>query len=167
MSDQPLPPAPPPSEWQGQPAPTEPPQSIKTAVNIVWAVVALSVLSTLLRFLYLDQLVEAAGGTELTSAQQDAARTFAVAVAIITLLFFGALWIVFGIFLRKGANWARIVLTVFAVLGLLFGIFGLLSGEQPAIFLLLSLVGLALYGALLYFMWRQESSEYINAHKAR
>ena len=167
MSDQPLTPAPPPSEWQGQPAATEPPPSIKTAVNIVWAVVAVSVLSTILTFLYLDDLVEAAGGANLTATKENAARTGAIVGAIIGFLLFGALWVLLAIFLRKGANWARIVLTVFAVLGLAFGIFGLFAGDQPAILLILSLVQLALYAALLYFMWRKESSEYLTAAKAR
>ena len=165
MSDHPLPPAPPPSEWQGQPAATEPPQAIKTAVTVVWAVVVLSVLSVILTFLYLDDLVEAAG-ENLTSAEQDAARSFAIVVAIITLLVFGALWVVCGVFLRKGANWARIVLTVLSVLGLAFGLFGLFV-DQPAIFLVLGVVELVLYVVLLYFLWRKESTDFINAHRAR
>jgi len=165
MSDNPLPPAPPPSEWQGQPAATEPPQAIKTSVTIVWVVVALSVISTILTFAYLDELVEAAGAN-LTGAEQDVARTGAIVGAIVALVVFGALWVVLGIFLRKGANWARIVLTVLVILGLAFGLFGL-SIEQPTIFVALGVVEMALYVALLYFMWRKESTDFINAHRRR
>jgi len=164
MSDQSLPPAPPPSEWQGQPAPTEPPQSIKTAVNIVWAVVALSVLSTILTFVYLDELVEAVD-TNLTGAERDAARAGGIVGAIIGFVVFGVLPVVLGIYLRKGANWARIVLTVLAVLGVLFGLYGLLAGNQPIALLVLGLIQMVLFVALLYFLWRRESTEYIKAHR--
>jgi uncharacterized membrane protein len=165
MSDYPSMPAPPPSEWQGQPAAIEPPQEIKTAVNIVWAIVAVSVLATILTFLYLDDFVEAAGA-DLTSAEQDAARSGAIVGAIIGFLVFGALWVVLGIFLRKGANWARIVLTVLAGLGILFGIIPLLAGNQPAVLMIVSIVQLVLLVALLYFMWRKESTAYITARKS-
>jgi len=124
-------------------------------------VVALSVITTILTFFYLDDIVEAAG-VELNSPEADDARTGGIIGAIIGFLIFGALWILLGIFLRKGANWARIVLTVLAALGLAIGLFGLL-GEQPAVFLVISIVQMALYVALLVFMWRRESSDYIAA----
>jgi hypothetical protein len=54
---------------------------------------------------------------------------------------------------------------VLAVLALVFGVIGLL-GEQPAIFLVLGILQMALYVALLVFMWRKESSAYIAARKA-
>lgn len=165
MTNDPLPSAPPPSEdRQGRPA-TEPPQAIKTAVTIVWAVLALALLSTILTFVYLDELVSAAAGPDLTSAQESAARTGAIVGSIVGFLLFGALWAILAIFLRKGANWARIVLTILAVLGLVFGAFGLLAG-QPATLLVLGVVQLALYAALVYFMWRRESTAYINAPQA-
>ncbi len=146
------------------PATTEPPPAIKTSVTIIWAVVALSVVSTILTFLYLDDFVEAAG-TDLTGTEQDAARTGAIIGAVIGLLIFGVLWVVLAIFLRKGANWARIVLTVLAVLGLALGVFGLVSGGQPVIFLILGLITMALYVALLYFLWQKESTAYLTAHQ--
>lgn len=163
MSNYPSMPAPPPSDQYGHQGTAEQPQSIKTAVNIVWAVIALSVISTILVFVFLDDVVDAAG-TGLSSAQLDAARSGAIVGAIIGFLVFGALWVLLGIFLRKGANWARIVLTVLASLGLIFGLFGLLTGSQPAILMILTVIQLALYAALLYFMWRKESSIYLTSH---
>ncbi len=163
MSNYPSMPAPPPSDQYGHQGTTEQPQSIKTAVNIVWAVVALSVIGTILVFVFLDDVVDA-GGTGLSSAQLDAVRSAAIVGAIIGFLVFGVLWVVLGIFLRKGANWARIVLTVLASLGLIFGLFGLLTGSQPAILMILTVIQLGLYVALLYFMWRKESSIYLTSH---
>lgn len=158
------PPAPPPPERHGQPTTTEPPPAIKTSVTIIWAAIALSVVSTILSFIYLDDLVEASGGN-LEGADLDAARTGGMIGAAIALLFFGVLWVVLAIFLRKGANWARIVLTVLAVLGIAFVLFSLLAGGQPVIFLIINLVTLALYAALLYFMWQPESTAYLSAAK--
>jgi len=168
MSDQGTYPPPPPAEdhGHGQQAAVEPPPPIKTAVSIVWAVIAVSVLSTILTFVFLDDIVESTG-SQLTDSEYDTARTGAIVGAIVGFLIFGALWVLLGMFLRKGANWARIVLTVLSVLGLIFGVLGLTVGDQPAIFLVLTIVQIALYAALLLFMWRRESSEYISAAKAR
>ncbi len=157
-------PAPPPSDGYGQTA-TEPPPAIKTAVNIIWAVVALSVVGTVMTFVLLDDIVEATGAN-LTQAQEDAARTGGIVGAIIGFLVFGVLWIVLGIFLRKGASWARIVLTVLVGLGLIFGLLGL-TQDQPAALLALTVIQIVLYAALLLFMWRRESSDYIAAQKRR
>jgi hypothetical protein len=148
------------------PASTEPPSAVTTSVNIVWALVALAVVSTILSFVYLDELVETGAGTGLSDAQQDAARAGGIIGAVIGFLIFGALWVALGIFLRKGANWARIVLTVLTVIGLVVGVFGLLAQDQPVLLLIVNLVTLALYGALLYFLWQKESTAYLTAANA-
>lgn len=153
------PPPPPPDNYSGYGTPLtqEPPPSIKTSFNIILAVLALSVLSTILSFVFLDDLVEAAN---VSIADEDAARAGAMIGAVIGFLVFGGLWLLLGVFLRKGRNWARIVLTVLAGLGLALGVVGLL-GEQPTIFLVLSLAQMGLYVALLYFMWRPDSTAYL------
>lgn len=142
----------------------EPPPAIKTSVNIVWAVVALVVLGTILTLLSLDDIVDSVG-TDLTSDERDAARTGAIVGAIVALVIFGGLWTVLAIFLRRGANWARIVLTVLAALGLVLGLLTL-GGNLPAVLLVIRLVQMALYVALIVFMWRPESSQYIAAQRA-
>lgn len=159
-------PPPPPSEGYGQAATVDPPPAIKTSVSIVWAVVALSIVGTILTVLFLDDIIKSAAGANLTSSEEDAARTGAVVGAVVGFVIFGGLWILLGVFLRKGAGWARIVLTVLAALGLLFSLVSL-AGGQPALFLVLSLLQMGLYGALLFFMWKRESSDYIAAQKAR
>lgn len=158
-------PPPPPSEGYGQAVtPAEPPLAIKTSVNIVWALVGLVVLGVILTLLSLDDIVDAVG-TDLTSEERDAARTAAIVGAIVALVIFGGVWTVLAIFLRKGANWARIVLTVLSALGLLLGLLTL--GNLPAVLLVIRLVQLALYVALIVFMWRPESSQYIAGQKTR
>jgi lysylphosphatidylglycerol synthetase-like protein (DUF2156 family) len=166
MSDYGAYPPPPPSEGYGQAVtPAEPPPAIKTSVNIVWAVVALVVLGTILTLLSLDDIVDSVG-TDLTSDERDAARTGAIVGAIVALVIFGGLWTVLAIFLRRGANWARIVLTVLAALGLVLGLLTL-GGNLPAVLLVIRLVQMALYVALIVFMWRPESSQYIAGQRAR
>ena len=165
MSDYGAYPPPPPSEGYGQAVtPAEPPPAIKTSVNIVWAVVALVVLGTILTLLSLDDIVDAVG-VDQTSAERDATRTGTIVGAIVALVIFGGLWTILAIFLRKGANWARIVLTVLAALGLVLGLLTL-GGNLPAVLLVIRLVQMALYVALLVFMWRPESSQYIAAQRA-
>lgn len=41
-----------------QPVTTEPPQSVRTAVTLIWASIGLSVLSTILTFVMLDSIVD-------------------------------------------------------------------------------------------------------------
>ncbi len=166
MSDYGAYPPPPPSEGYGQAVtPAEPPPAIKTSVNIVWALVALVVLSVIITLLSLDDIVDAVG-VDRTSAERDAARTGVIVGAIVALVIFGGLWTILAIFLRKGASWARIVLTVLAALGLILGLLTL-GGNLSAVLLVIRLVQMALYVALIVFMWRPESSQYIAGQRAR
>lgn len=106
-------PTPPPSEGYGATVRPEKPASVKTAVNIIWVLVALSVLSTILTFVYLDDIVDgvlAQSGASATT--RSAARTGAIGGAILGLVISVVLYVVLAIFLAKGHNWARIVLTV-------------------------------------------------------
>jgi hypothetical protein len=91
MSDPGTYPTPPPADGYGQAAPAEPPPSIKTAVSIVWALIALSVVSMLLIFVMLDDVIEAAGAMG-TGPDYVAARTGAIVGAILGFLITGALW---------------------------------------------------------------------------
>jgi hypothetical protein len=59
----------------------------------------------------------------------DVAFGVGIALGIIGAL----LYVLFGIFVRRGANWARIVLTVFAGLAVLGALFTLLSLAVPGI----------------------------------
>lgn len=144
----------------GQPGrPTEMPSSVATAVKLLWASVALSVLSTLLTFTMLDSIVdmaiEGAGGSADTPST-DVIRAGAIMGAIIGLVIGVAITVVLLTFIKKGANWARITWTVLAVLSLLFGLFGIAG--QPTLLLVLSLVSIVLTAAILFFLWKKESN---------
>lgn len=155
MSSYPTPPEQPPSR------PVQQPSSIRTAVMLVWAIVAVSIVNLVLSFAFIDDIV-AASGTDLSESEQDAARTVALISAVVFGLVFAVLWALMGYFLGKGKNWARIVLTILAVLGVLGGLFGFV-GDQPAVLLVTGIITLLLELGLLYFMWQKESSAFLQA----
>lgn len=95
---------------------------------------------------------------EGTDIDRDAARAGAIVGIVIFALIGVAIAALFAYFIRKGANWARIVYSVLAALSLLFGLFGI--GNQPVLLLLISLVGYALTIAILYLLYRPESNAY-------
>ena len=154
--------APPPEGPGRQPRGEEPP-SIRTSVNLVWAIVAMSVLSAVVTFIFIDDIIATTlqdqGTAGVTESQL---RAGAILSAIVGVVVFGALWVVLGIFLRRGANWARIVLSVLAGLGVVFGLFGLVA-PQHASLLVIGIITWVLEAALLWFLWQKDSTAYLKA----
>lgn len=146
-----------PSQQKG-PAPT----SVQTAVKLIWAGVAVSVLSTLLTFVFLDDVVDAA--VEGAGGSRDAARTGAMVGIVVGLVLGVALAALFAYFIGKGANWARIVYSVLTVFGILASLVGL--GGLPPVLLVVSLVSLAISIAVLFFLYRPESNRYFSAPRS-
>lgn len=144
----------------GQPVrPTEPPASVTMAVNLIWASIALSLLSAIITFVMLDTLVDQAvedAGLSTSGVDADAVRAGAIGGAIFGLVIGVGIMVLLAIFIKKGANWARIVFTVLAAIGIIFGIPGLF-GSNPAILVVLSLISLGLSIATLFFLWKKES----------
>jgi hypothetical protein len=86
----------------------------------------------------------------------DLVRASAIAGGIFGLVIGVGITLLLLTFIKKGANWARITYTVLGGLGLLFGLIGLVN--QPPLLLVLSLVGLVLTAATLFFLWKKESN---------
>ena len=86
----------------------------------------------------------------------DAVIAGATVWAIVTLIFWAVAFVLFAFFMRRGANWARIVLTVLTVLSLLNIINGFGTGFLQ--------FALAVVGVVL--IWLRPSSEYFAAVKA-
>jgi O-antigen/teichoic acid export membrane protein len=151
----------PPPEGQGQGGAQSgsAPPSIRTAVSLVWAIVAVSIVSLVLTFVYIDDIV-AAAGEDLSQEQRDLTRTASLVGAVFFGVVINAVWVVMGIFLRKGRNWARIVLTILAGIGVLGGLFGF-AGDRPALLTVVGVITLALEAALLFFLWKKESSAFL------
>lgn len=151
----------------GQPAqvgpPSEMPSSVKKAVNVIWARIALSLVSTLLAFFMMDDIVDEAvanqpqvEGADMESVE-TLARTMAIVGGIVGLVISVGVAILLLVFIRKGANWARIVFTVLTAIGLVLGLISFLQ-PQPTVLMSLSVVYMALGVAALLLLWKKESA---------
>ncbi|WP_067858168.1 MULTISPECIES: hypothetical protein [Aeromicrobium] len=136
------------------------PASVATAVKLIWANVALSLLSAVLAFAMLDDLIDQAIDNAGSGAtiDRDAARIGAIGAVVFGLIIGVGLAALFAYFIGKGANWARIVYTVLIVIGVLGSLAQL--GGQPPVLLVLSLVSLAIGIAIVVFLYRPDSNAY-------
>ncbi|HEX6346440.1 hypothetical protein [Umezawaea sp.] len=149
------------------------PKAVDTAY-LCWLVAAgTSILSSILSFFTAKALAEKLArdilgtndlGPEFQTALEQSSPGYG---SIIFSLLIAALWVVVVMQMRKGANWARILLTVLGGLSLLLGIFsiwvyfglgflGLLQG-------VLALVSYAAIAAGIVFMFKPESNQYFKA----
>jgi hypothetical protein len=166
----PAPPAPgayPASSAPGAPvaAPTAPPTPVNVAFWLFVASAVLSIIGGIItlatiggtRQSLLDNL-ETQGSVDQSQAQQfvDAAIGLGITWAIVTLIFWAVVFVLFAFFMRRGANWARIVLTVLTALSLLNIIAGFGLGALQVVASIVAVV----------LMWLRPSSEYFNAVKA-
>lgn len=160
------------------------PSSIKMAANSIYAIVLLNILSTVLGFVYWKELLQSSmdgmmgmfGGAipeeERATLEAELANTpmeftaIELVTSIGTTVLFTAALITLAIFLVKGHNWARIVLTVYAG----FKVLGLLSAFSFFIFfhwtMLVGLLASAIAIATLVLMWIRPSNAYMNQMKA-
>src|SRR6478752_5475765 len=109
-------------------APTAPPTPVNVAFWLFVAAAVFSVISGIItlatiggtRQSVLDQLQQQ-GQLDQSQTQQavDAFVAVGTTWAIVTLIFWAVVFVLFAFFMRRGANWARIVLTVLTVLSLL------------------------------------------------
>ncbi len=114
----------------GAPAgPVNPPKEVIRAVQLMFARVALGVLSTLLAFASADSIKDSIRDNDpgLTQSEVDSAFAVALGITIFFGLVFAALYVLLAIQVRKGKNWARIVTWVLAGLGVLGGLLALLG----------------------------------------
>lgn len=149
--------------YAGSPGRTPRPAPVSTAVKLIWTNIALSVLSAALTFLLLDSIIdqqlEVAGVAGDVDA--DTVRSAVVLAAVLGLLIGVALYALVAVFISRGANWARIVYTVLAVLSVLGTVLGF--GGQPLLLTLISLVSLVLTVTAVVLLFKPESSAWFRA----
>lgn len=162
------PPAPPLS--QGELRAPERPKSVETAY-LLWLIAAgVSILGSLLNFVtaqaIYDETRKSLGslGPEFDKALADAGPSYG---GIIFSLIISAVWIVVVLQMRKGANWARILLTVLGGLGILIGLISLLGfgilfsiGILGVLQALLGLVALVAEIGAIVFMFKSDSNHF-------
>lgn len=160
------------------------PSSIKMAANSIYAIVLLNIASTVLGLVYRKELLQSSmdgvmgmfGGfipeedrstfeAELANAPMEL-TAFELVTSIGSTVVFSAALITLAIFLVKGHNWARIVLTVYAG----FKVLDLLSVFSFFVFfhwtMLVGLLASAIAIATLVLMWIRPSNTYMNQMKA-
>ncbi|MFP3467037.1 hypothetical protein [Leifsonia sp. SIMBA_070] len=146
-------------------APTEPPRNVNIAFWLFVAGAVLSVISGIITIVSIQgqraQFLDAVrnskqSGSVDAQSVADAVIAGATVWAIVTLIFWAVTLVLFAFFMRRGANWARIVLTVLAVLSLLNIINGFGTGFLE--------FALAVVGVVL--IWLRSSTEYFAAVKA-
>ncbi|MGO4301711.1 hypothetical protein [Leifsonia sp. RAF41] len=146
-------------------APTEPPRTVNIAFWLFVAAAVLSVISGIItiatignqRAQFLDAVQNSdQGGSVNAQSVADAVIAGATVWAIITLIFWAVAFVLFAFFMRRGANWARIVLTVLTVLSLLNIINGFGTGFLQFAAAVVAVV----------LIWLRPSSEYFAAVKA-
>ncbi|MFI9007090.1 hypothetical protein ACIGNX_07670 [Actinosynnema sp. NPDC053489] len=145
------------------------PKSVDTAY-LLWLIAAgLGILGNLIGF----ATAEAVARQTLEAMNVDTSAVGAIQPSYGSLIFslvVSVLWILVVMQMRKGANWARIVLTVLGVLAIIGGLFGLVAigilfsvGFLGVIQALLSLAQLVLTIAAIVFMFKADSNQYFKA----
>lgn len=155
-------PASPEPEYQPQ-GPGPRPASVATAVKLIWLSVALSVVSAAASPMFTDHFVQVIRDNSPSLTENQARGTFYVTL-MMTLILSVVLTALFAYFIGKGANWARIVYTVLSVFGLL-GALGAVNNsrsisQQPAFFMILTLVSLVISVITVVLLFRPDSNAY-------
>ena len=150
-------------------APAAPPVPVRPKqVDLgFWLLVAAAALSALsiplsLAWLNSSSYQDAVGLTDMAPDDADMVIAFATMTTIFFAVMSIAIALLVALFIRKGHNWARIVATVFAAIGLL-NLTGLAAGGLVAVS---TGLGVLLPVVAVVLLWMKPSTEYFNAAKA-
>jgi hypothetical protein len=141
------------------------PESVLTAVKLMYAGAALNLVSLIIGLTQKDAIQKAvlAQNPAYTASQINTAANVLFVFSIIVGLLGVGLWLWMASANKKGQTWARVVSTVLFglnTLGLVFIMVGAAYATiQKVVGVLIWLVGL---GAVV-FLWRSDSSAYFNA----
>ncbi len=150
------------------------PASVAHALRVLVAIVLLSAATALLTWVQRDEVILswakgnpsaqeilASGGIE--ALRESAIVPKFVPLAVVSFVVFLLLAVVLAAFLVDGHGWSRLVLTLMAVFGVLVAALGLLN-HLPVLLEVLSAVSMVLYAALVFFLWRKDTSAYLRVH---
>ncbi|MER1995870.1 MAG: hypothetical protein ABTA24_05160 [Arthrobacter sp.] len=99
----------------------------------------------------------------LSASELDAVIAFSTTLSIFFAVVSIAVAVLVALFIRKGHNWARIIATVFAVLGLI-GLTNLTGAG--ALMAVLTVLGVVLPVVAVILLWMKPSTEYFKGSKA-
>ncbi|RZS44553.1 hypothetical protein EV193_101429 [Herbihabitans rhizosphaerae] len=163
-------PAPPPSDRE-LPKQPERPKAIDTAFLLALGGVAISIVSTLLTMVirdkwandYARQFLDGSGKAFTDADVANLVSTIKPVAAV--AVFVGAgIAALFVYKMRAGRNWARIVLTVFAIFGAM-GLFSVLVEAGAPLDMMWDVAQVAFSVAAVVYMFKPESTEYFNQTK--
>jgi hypothetical protein len=146
-------------------APTVPPRTVNIAFWLYVAGAVFSVISGIITIATIGSqradIIDTLRNSNQTGSSNpesfaDAIIATTTTLTVVTLIFWAVAFILFAFFMRRGANWARIVLTVLTVLSLLNVINGFGAGFLQ--------VAATVVATIL--IWLRPSSEYFAAVKA-
>ncbi|MFF1572225.1 hypothetical protein ACFVWR_05715 [Leifsonia sp. NPDC058292] len=148
-------------------APTAPPQPVNIAFWLYIAAAVLSVISGIVTAVTLSstraQIIDTLQNTDnlktngVTVDQlADTSIAIGTTFAIITLVFWAVVFVLFAVFMRRGANWARIVLTILTVISLVNIPWGFFTGLLQVIAAIVATI----------LIWLKPASAYFAAVKA-
>lgn len=156
-----------------QAAPVEKPQSLRNAVILMYVGAALSLIGGLFSLFQVDRAVQIAlsqpSVSQLNGSNFESVKSATQAITygsiIFALVISTGLWIWMALANSGGKSWARIVATVFAGLGILGGIYSLISNfVTKSIFvdnLIIGILSLIVSITALVLLWLKPSTEYI------
>ncbi|HSJ62162.1 MAG TPA: hypothetical protein VK895_13080 [Jiangellaceae bacterium] len=145
------------------PAKPEPPSSILTAVRLMYAGAALSLLWTVLQPTRRDTIRDAIDNPngEITAEDLDSLVSLAIGFTVVIGLVTVGLWVLMARTNRDGKSWARVFATVLGAIAILAGMLGMLQADLINMVMNLALVVLSV--SILVLLYRRESTEYYKA----
>lgn len=148
-----------------------PPQQVQTSFVLWVVVVVLQLLGTALSFTDIDAAREVAeeqaraqGAGQLDPQTIDTIATVGIVFGIVLTVLFALAILVFAIFMRRGRNWARIVLAVVGGLVVLFNLVALAAGTVNAV--VQSLLTLVVVIAAVVLMFTEPANAWFAARRA-
>ena len=150
------------------PVPAEPPQTVRRAVNLMYAGAALSAIEIIIGLFTVGSLKSAIRSQypNYNASQIHTAQVAALTVAVIVGLLGVALWIWMARANLGGRGWARIVATVLFAINTIDVLAAIVQPHSVVSLILAVLVWLAGLGAI-WMLWQRDSSAYIQARSNR
>lgn len=148
-------------EVRTRPAMARPPTIVRACqLMVVGAVLsAIGALVSALSAGTVRDALEDDASVDLTADQIDTYVTVSVVGGIVFGLIAVGLWLWMARANGQGKDWARIVASVLGGLNILSTLLALAQGATP-LSLVMSAIGLALAGYILWLLWRPESTHY-------
>jgi hypothetical protein len=151
-----------PGQWQPAAPQAEQPQSILTAVRLMYCGAALQVIGIVLTLIQRDEIRDKIIENDSTLSKDEVDSALAAGLAFAVILgFVGAgLWVWMAVANGQGKNWARTTATVFGGLNVLFTLIGLGMGQSTPMQIVMSLIGLALAVTILILLYRPDANRF-------